>query len=122
MAEPPRTETPQSSLRTLAISATFTSEPIRDPLEFWIREVSLDYRVEFAPYNQVFQSLLDPTSLLSRNENGVNVLLIRVEDWAGADRNDAGAAHRVEENVAQLVSALKATAAGSRAPAIICLC
>ena len=122
MTEPPRTETPQSALRTLAISATFTSEPIREQLEFWISELSLDYKVEFAPYNQVFQSLLDPASLLSRNENGVNVLLVRIEDWAGADRRDGGAARRVEENVAHLVSALKATAAGSRAPTIICLC
>lgn len=122
MAEFSRTEQPQPQLRTLAVSATFTAEPIAETLEFWIRELGLDSKVEFAPYNQVFQSLLDPGSLLSRNETGVNVLLIRIEDWAGADRTDANAARRVEDDVAQLVAALKASGTASRVPVLICLC
>jgi FkbH-like protein len=122
MAESPRTESPQQQLRPIAISATFTSEPIRESLEFWIKELGLDYRVDFAPYNQVFQSLLDPGSLLSKNDTGVNVLLIRIEDWAGADRNDSAAIRRVEENVTQLVSALQASTAAARVPTLICLC
>ena len=68
--------------RTLAISATFTAEPLADSLAFWMREAALDFELRFAPYNQVFQQLLDPTSLLAANANGVNVLLVRWEDWA----------------------------------------
>jgi FkbH-like protein len=67
---------------TLAISATFTAEPLLDPLAFCLREAGLNFEPRFAPINQVFQQLLDPASLLAANSGGVNVLLIRLEDWA----------------------------------------
>ena len=44
-------------------------------------ELNLSASVEFAPYDQVFQQLLDPGSLLSQNRQGVNVVLVRLEDW-----------------------------------------
>ena len=69
--------------QTLAITATFTAEPIADSLNFWCQTAELPYEVAFAPYNQVFQQLLDPTSLLAQNKQGVNLLLIRPEDWYG---------------------------------------
>lgn len=54
--------------QTIAIAATFTAEPIADSLAFWMRELNIvsDNSIEFAPYNQIFQQLLDPTSLLNR--------------------------------------------------------
>ncbi len=66
----------------LAISATFTAEPVLEPLAFCLREAGLDFEIRFAPYNQVFQQILDPSSLIAGNSGGVNVLLIRLEDWA----------------------------------------
>ena len=68
---------------TLAVAATFTAQSLQQPLEFWFDELDIDARVAFAPYNQPFQELLDPASLLSTNGHGVNVLLIRLEDWQG---------------------------------------
>ena len=73
-------------IRTIAVAATFTADPLTEPLSFWIREAGVSLDVKFAPYNQVFQQLLDPTSLLLQNQNGVNVLLIRLEDWGSLDR------------------------------------
>lgn len=71
--------------KTIAITATFTTEPIEDSLAFWMRELDIPFKIEFAPYNQVFQQLLDPSSLLSKNQHGVNVLLVRFEDWLRSD-------------------------------------
>jgi len=71
----------RSQIEKLALAATFTSEPIKESLNFWLKEIDLPFEVEFAPYNQVFQQLLDPASLLSQNTSGINVILIRFEDW-----------------------------------------
>jgi len=68
-------------LETIAIAATFTAQPIEESLSFWARELNLGWKVEFAPYNQVFPQLLDGASLLSRNRIGANLILIRLEDW-----------------------------------------
>lgn len=67
--------------QTIAITATFTADPIQDSLTFWMKELNLPSKVEFAPYNQIFQQLLDPTSLIGNNQQGVNVVLLRLEDW-----------------------------------------
>ncbi|MGB1129586.1 MAG: hypothetical protein ACPG4K_06025, partial [Haloferula sp.] len=54
------------------LSATFTSEPLHTALEAWLREFGFAAEIQFAPYNQVLQQLLDPGSLLSGNASGVN--------------------------------------------------
>src|SRR6185503_20765856 len=59
------------------IAATFTAEPIAESLEYWMKELSISGRVRFAPYNQVFQQLLDPAGSFGANKSGVNVVLIR---------------------------------------------
>jgi FkbH-like protein len=74
--------------RAIAISATFTAEALRPALEFWIRELALDYDVRFAGYNQVFQELLDPGGLFASNRQGVNVVLVRVDDWPEGGANE----------------------------------
>ncbi|MEZ4662209.1 MAG: FkbM family methyltransferase, partial [Caldilineaceae bacterium] len=43
----------------------------------------------FAPYNQIFQQLLDPASPLANNKNGLNVLLVCLEDWLSINRTEA---------------------------------
>lgn len=63
------------------ISSTFTTEPIEDTLKFWNNFFNFPYDIQFIPYNQVFQELLNPHSLLSSNENGFNVILLGLEDW-----------------------------------------
>ncbi len=100
-----------------AISATFTAEPIQETLAFWFEELGLEYRIEFAPYNQVFQQLLDPASLLAANSNGINVLLLRFEDWS----NGGGRAN-LEEAAQQFASGLRAALTRWQAPVIIAQC
>src|SRR6476661_8741552 len=93
----------------VAISATFTAEALEPTLAFWLRELQLDFQVRFAPYNQVFQQLLDPAGLLVNNRNGLNVVLVRFEDWARF--RDAVSIAELEENVRNLESALRSCAA-----------
>ncbi len=57
--------------QTIAITATFTAELIEESLSYWMQELCIPFNTEFAPYNQVFQQLLDPASLLSTNQHGV---------------------------------------------------
>ena len=77
-------------------------------------------RVVFAPYNQVVQQLLDPSSLLSLNHHGVNVILIRFEDWHRFSFAETDV--MIRDNVAQLSGALESAAKRSVTPLIVCLC
>lgn len=70
---------------SVCIASTFSDQPLNDPLQFWSTQLERPLNVTFAPYNQVFQELLQSDSLLASNHNGLNVLLIRLEDWCGAD-------------------------------------
>ena len=104
----------------LAISATFTSEALEPTLAFWLDELRLDFQVRFAPYNQVFQQLLDPSSLLAGNRNGMNVVMVRFEDWARF-RNAVSIAE-LEGEVRNLESALRSAASAAQSPVLLLLC
>ncbi len=111
--------------QTIAIAATFTAEPVADSLAFWMQELKIPGNIEFAPYNQVFQQLLDPTSLLSSNHHGINVVLVRIEDWQRYSNNadvSVNAYNKIEQTVQDLVLALKAVAARTATPYLVCLC
>ncbi|HXG33216.1 MAG TPA: HAD-IIIC family phosphatase [Bryobacteraceae bacterium] len=103
----------------LTISATFTAEPLAEILGFWLSELGLGYGVQFAPYNQVFQQLLDPGSLLSANSRGINALLVRIEDWKRFGRPQAA---ELEETAQRLVESVRAFTVRCAAPLIVCLC
>ena len=108
--------------QNIAIASTFTAGLLEAPLTFWMKELEIPAGFEFSPYNQVFQQLLDPASLLSRNEHGVNVVLLRLTDWVRFEP-EAGEAEkkgRIESSALELVRAVKATS--GRAPFLVCLC
>ena len=93
-------------MEKIAITATFTAEPLEKPLGFWMQELEMPMRIEFAPYNQVLQQLLDPSSMLSTNRDGVNVVLVRFEDWqrTGPDAKALNSNQKVERNLRELCS------------------
>src|ERR1035438_1157059 len=74
-----------------------------------MRELGLPAEIRFAAYNQVFQELLDPTGLLARNAGGVNVVLVRFDDWPAA-------------GAAEFVDAARAAAGRMTVPVIVVLC
>jgi len=116
---------PYDHARNMVIAATFTAEPVRDALAFWMAELNLPGSIEFAPYNQVFQQLLDPSSLMGRNRKGVNLVLIRVEDWQRA-QSESTSWQKIEEHLARnaddLIDAVRTMAARSSTPLILGLC
>ena len=118
----------EESSHVIAVAATFTTELVEESLQFWMDQLGIQFSIRFAPYNQVFQQLLDPASILFRTENGLNVLLVRLEDWwrgagelEGADAID-DVQRRLERHVEDLLTALKGAAEHSGVPQLLCLC
>lgn len=68
-------------MQTIIISSTYISESLKPTLFFWMSTLGLTIDIKFTAYNQVIQQLIDPNSLLRQNENGINVVLVRFEDW-----------------------------------------
>ena len=101
----------------ILIGATFTATPLAEPLQFWIAELALPYRVTFTPYQQLFQTLISPGSEFSANERGANIVLFRLEDLA-----PEGALDEIERHADELIGWLRSAALGSRVPLIACLC
>lgn len=94
----------QPSSYRIAIAATFTADPIAIPLGFWSGPLSTPLEAVFAPFDQVLQSLLDPTSVLRQNKHGLNVVLFRYADLGDEQRR--------AENLQALAGALAAVPAG----------
>ncbi len=115
-------------LLTIAVSATFTADPVERTLAFWFAELDIPVRVVFAPHNQVFQELLDSTSLLGRNQTGVNVVLVRLEDWGDwAAQTRRGSASEqecqgLERSVREFCRAVTTAVERSPIPHLIVVC
>lgn len=96
----------------IVLAANFTIEPIGSPLMSLLGKVSIDAQIEFAPYNQVVQQLLDPNSLFSRNQKGVNVVFLRLEDLIDSRTADLdflkGQIDTVRSNASDLAKRLAA--------------
>ncbi len=74
-----------------------------------MRELGLPAELRFAPYHQVFQELLDPVGLFTHNTSGVNVVLVRFDDWPAAQAGE-------------FVDAVRAAAGRTSVPLILVLC
>ena len=119
----------QSEIQTVAIAGTFTVEPVAASINFWMQELGIPSRVAFASYNQVFQELLDPASLLSRTGKGVNVLLIRLADWLGSPGRTSSSrelkcnnAIEVQRTASQFVTAVRQFVQRSAVPLLVVFC
>ena len=77
---------------TIVVASNFTADPVEESVSFWSEHFRAPVQVEFAPYDQIFQQLLDTGSAFHRNRDGVNVLLLGLEEWAAADGHENGEA------------------------------
>ncbi|MFC1758344.1 HAD-IIIC family phosphatase [Planctomycetota bacterium] len=112
-----------SPSHSVAVSASFTAEPMERVLKFWLWELGHAAKIEFAPYHQVFQQLLDPNSLLGRRANIINVVLLNCEDWLlHESMSDQQAAVRIQQRSAEFVSAVRACSERTSAPVVIVFC
>jgi len=117
------------NMQVITLTATFTADPVEEPLNFWMNELEIPCVIKFSPYSQVFQQLLDPASTLSTNHSGLNVVLIRLEDWwHGAGNLPSGqesrekVQERVERHARDLFDAMKFASGNSRVPYLLCFC
>lgn len=107
-------------MKKIAVAATFTAEPLEPVLSFWSKELDEPFAIEFAPYNQVFQQLLDRSSLISENRDGINIILIRFEDWQRFENISDD--EKIERNISELIPAVKSLKTRSQVPLLICVC
>ncbi|MBE9211185.1 HAD-IIIC family phosphatase [Plectonema cf. radiosum LEGE 06105] len=102
-------------IEKLAIAASFTSEPVKDSLDFWMQEIGISCLIEFAPYNQIFQQLLNQKSIISQNEQGVNIILIRFEDWYQDEET-------FKDSVEEFLLAMQGATQACKIPYLVCIC
>lgn len=107
--------------RRVVVAATFTADPLADVVDFWAAELDLPMDVRFADYNQVFQQLLDPGSVMSRNASGLNVAAIRLEDWDPRVRGEE-ATDDLATKVEDFTAAVTSAAERMRAPLLVVIC
>jgi FkbH-like protein len=65
----------------VVVAANFTAEPLNQALQYWLSELQIPSTIQHAPYDQAFQQLLDPSSAVRGNRDGINVVLVRLETW-----------------------------------------
>jgi FkbH-like protein len=110
----------------VVLAATFTVDPVVKSLAFLISETGLDLDVTLAFYNQIYQELLDPNGQFARNSQGVNVVLLRLEDWwrdqGGPDVDPSLAAAAGERGCADLLAALRAFSGGAATAVVVAIC
>ncbi len=110
-------------MKRVAISASFTAEVLAQPLQFLLDTIAYDAEIVFAPYNQIFQELYNPNSLIRANDNGVNIILTRFEDWLHYQKgNETFAESRqvIEQNANELINGI-ANIPRHKAACIVCL-
>src|SRR5271165_1313297 len=70
----------ESSSLSVCIAANFTIEPIEEFLAYWFGQLGIPAEIHFAPYNQVFQQLLEG-GLLRSNRGGINLVALDLDAW-----------------------------------------
>lgn len=106
----------------IAVAASFTAEPVQSAFEFWAHHLGVHPEVRFAPYNQLLQTLHDPNSQFARNQAGLNLLLLRLEDLAQGRWRDPQALSQIEENFQALLKALAGAQSRFQVPTFVVMC
>jgi FkbH-like protein len=115
----------------LVVAATFTAEAMLDCFDFWFDRLGWRSAVTFAPFNQIFQTLLDPASPLRRNPASPAAIMLRLDDLLGrsdgpsnegADLETAECDERLRTNMNDLVRAIEVAAQAASAPLIVAVC
>jgi FkbH-like protein len=65
---------------SIRIASNFTIEPIEEFLRYWMSALGIRSEIRIAPYNQIFQQLLEG-GLLRTNPGGVNLIALDLDAW-----------------------------------------
>ncbi|MBL8617610.1 MAG: thioester reductase domain-containing protein [Deltaproteobacteria bacterium] len=108
----------QAARLPISIAATFTAEPIEESVRHALSRLGFDPDVRFGRYNQVFQELLSPQSLIATQKVGVSFLLVRFEDWF---RYGEATDLAIERTLGDLLDGLRGHVARGAAPTVLAL-
>lgn len=102
----------------ISIAATFTCHPIENALTFWGEKFGYKLGVNFSPYDQIFQELLDQHSSLNSPDNDARILLIRLDDWIrNLLKTEQSDLHSyINENIRYLIESISTANSYSNAP------
>ena len=104
---------------SVEVISVFTAEPLEESLSFWLEKFRIPARIRFAPYNQVFQVLMNPAA----NHDAVRIILLRLEDWAQSQSNaDDEFVQRLERNVRDFLDVLEESRRGQSSTYFVGLC
>jgi FkbH-like protein len=110
----------------LALVASFTLDPIHPGFEGWSDLLDIAIQPNVAPYAQILQQALDPTSLASRSTLG-SVFLLRSEDWfhelAPEVLSSGDQVSKIlSKNASEFVSAMKTHRSLAKGPTLLLIC
>jgi acyl carrier protein len=104
---------------SVEVISVFTAEPLEESLSFWMEKLRIPARIRFAPYNQVFQKLMDPVA----TRGAVRIILLRLEDWANSKSDsDEGFVIKLERHVRDFLDVLKTSSGRQGSTYLVCLC
>ena len=110
----------------IVLASTFTADPLGEALSFLATETDLNLEVVMAPYSQIYQELLDPSRQFAKNRQGINIVLLRLEDWwrdkGGSAVTASVAAAAADRNCDDLVTALRAFSGASTSAIFVAVC
>lgn len=115
-------EDAEKNERNLVIASNFVAEPFEKALLFRMKKSGLSSRIQFAPCNQVFQTLLDQQGMFASNRDGINIVLLRLEDWIGDSDQDTLAQdplRLLQRNADDLIAAVGAAREISDIPLLV---
>jgi acyl-CoA synthetase (AMP-forming)/AMP-acid ligase II/thioesterase domain-containing protein/acyl carrier protein len=118
-ASTPKAEPERPTSAAVAIAATFTSDPLIPALRFALQEAGLSLDVRAAPYHQLLQELLSSTSLLATNAGGIDVVVIRFEDFVRDVENIKDARIIIRQTASELQNALGDHAQRAKVPTLL---
>lgn len=106
---------------SIKVSSTFTAEPVEASIRYWMEQLQLPAQVEFSPFNQVFQSLLDISSPADEQsaKKSVHVLFILLDDWVPSLVESSVSSFR--QTVNDFTAAVQAASRRTHDPFIVCV-
>lgn len=76
----------KKEIQVCTIAANFAAEPVKDSLQYWFEELKLSIQVQFAPFDQIIQVLLDESNPMGKSSDFLAVY-IQCERWHNPTRD-----------------------------------
>jgi hypothetical protein len=92
---------------TMAVSSTFEAEPVSEAMSLWLKNLAIPCDLVFTPYSQVFQQIMFEDSTIRKNQEGINIILLRLEDWIqGIDEDFENIKEKLIQNTEEFIQAV----------------